>query len=66
VVGPPRRPVVSLKPTPFQPVPEETVRIARAAFRKGNPQSWLGKFGQIDRWSFCLTAARMAREQERR
>jgi transposase len=28
---------VSLKPTPFQPVPEETVRIARAAFRKGNP-----------------------------
>src|SRR3954454_20909842 len=37
VVGPPRRPVVSLKPTPIQPVPEETVRIARAAFRKGNP-----------------------------
>ncbi len=28
---------MSLKPTPFQPVPEETVRIARAAFRKGNP-----------------------------
>jgi transposase len=28
---------VSLKPTPIQPVPEETVRIARAAFRKGNP-----------------------------
>jgi hypothetical protein len=27
---------------------------------------WLGKFGQVDKWSFCLTAARMAREQERR
>jgi hypothetical protein len=29
-------------------------------------ESWLGKFGQVDRWSFCLTAARMARGQERR
>ena len=28
---------MSLKPTPIQPVPEETIRIARAAFRKGNP-----------------------------
>jgi transposase len=28
---------MSLKPDPIQPVPEETVRIARAAFRKGNP-----------------------------
>ena len=28
---------MSLKPTPFQPVPEETVSVSRAAFRKGNP-----------------------------
>src|ERR671921_495667 len=28
---------MSLKPSPIQPVPEETARIARAAFRKGNP-----------------------------
>ena len=28
---------MSLKPTPIQPVPEETVRVARAVFRKGNP-----------------------------
>src|SRR5215218_8722914 len=36
--GPPRRrPAMSLKPDPIQPVPEETVRVARAAFRKGNP-----------------------------
>ena len=28
---------MSLKPVPIQPVPEETARIARAAFRKGNP-----------------------------
>jgi transposase len=28
---------MSLKPTPIQPVPEGTVRVARAAFRKGNP-----------------------------
>ena len=27
---------MSLKPDPIQPVPEETARIARAAFRKGN------------------------------
>jgi hypothetical protein len=29
-------------------------------------QSWLGEFGQGDRWRFCLTAAGMARAQERR
>ncbi len=28
---------MSLKPQPIQPVPEETVRVARAAFPKGNP-----------------------------
>ena len=29
-------------------------------------ESWFSKFGQADEWSFCLRAARMAREQERR
>ena len=33
----PRRPAMSLKTSPIQPVPEETARVARAAFRKGNP-----------------------------
>ena len=28
---------MSLKPTPIEPVPEGTARVARAAFRKGNP-----------------------------
>ena len=28
---------MSLKPTPIRPVPEGTARVARAAFRKGNP-----------------------------
>ena len=28
---------MSLKPSPIQPVPEATARVARAAFRKGNP-----------------------------
>jgi hypothetical protein len=28
--------------------------------------SWLGKFGQWDKWSFCLIAARLAAEQENR
>src|SRR3954451_21377787 len=37
VPGPPRRPAMSLKPTPIEPVPEATARIAKAAFRKGNP-----------------------------
>ena len=27
---------MSLRPNPIQPVPEETARIAKAAFRKGN------------------------------
>src|SRR5690242_18279293 len=37
VPGPPRRPAMSLKPTPIDPVPEVTARVARAAFRRGNP-----------------------------
>src|SRR3954466_5771979 len=28
---------MSLKPGPIEPVPEATARVARAAFRKGNP-----------------------------
>jgi hypothetical protein len=28
---------MSLKPSPIEPVPEGTARVARAAFRKGNP-----------------------------
>jgi hypothetical protein len=28
-------------------------------------ESWLGKFGQRDKWSFRLSAARMAAEQEK-
>ena len=28
---------MSLKPSPIRPVPEETARVARAAFRQGNP-----------------------------
>jgi transposase len=28
---------MSLKPAPIEPVPEETARVARTAFRKGNP-----------------------------
>ena len=27
---------MSMRPSPIEPVPEETARIARAAFRKGN------------------------------
>jgi hypothetical protein len=29
-------------------------------------ESWLGKIGQRDKWSFRLTVARMAAEQEQR
>ena len=28
-------------------------------------QSWLGKSEQTDKWIFCLTAARIAEDQER-
>ena len=28
---------MSLKPTPIEPVPEGTARVAKAAFRRGNP-----------------------------
>src|ERR671916_221422 len=34
---PARRPAMSLKPGPIEPVPAETARIAKAAFRTGNP-----------------------------
>jgi transposase len=27
---------MSLRPSPIEPVPEETARVARAGFRKGN------------------------------
>src|SRR4051795_11157328 len=37
VPGPPRRPAMSLQPTPIDPLPEATARGAPAAFRKGNP-----------------------------
>src|SRR2546428_11406110 len=40
VVPPPtsrRMSVMSLRPHPLEPVPEETARVARAAFPKGNP-----------------------------
>src|SRR3954451_967729 len=37
VPGPPRRPAMSLKPTPIDPVPGGTARVAKAAFRRGNP-----------------------------
>jgi hypothetical protein len=30
------------------------------------PESWFGEFEQRDKWSFCLRAARMAGEQEKR
>ena len=37
-----------LKPSPIEAVPEETARIARAAFRKGNPLLRLrDEFGAI-------------------
>jgi hypothetical protein len=42
--------------------PVITLRLAS----RTDIQSWLGKFGQRDKWSFCLTAARMAAEQEKR
>src|SRR5690242_16956602 len=35
--GSPRRRPAMLKPSPTEPVPEGTARVARAAFRKGNP-----------------------------
>src|ERR687896_1936531 len=32
-----RKSVMSLRPQPLEPVPEDTARVARAAFPKGNP-----------------------------
>jgi hypothetical protein len=32
----------------------------------GRRKSWPDKLGQLDKWSFCLTTAKMAVEQERR
>src|SRR4051794_33072548 len=35
--GPVRGRPAMLKPSPIEPVPEGTARVAKAAFRKGNP-----------------------------
>ena len=43
-----RRPAMSLKPDPIQPVPEATASVVRAVFRKGNPLvSLRDEFGAI-------------------
>ena len=52
-------------PTPVRSPPARS-NPGRSSRAEEIRESWLGKFGQVDRWSFCLTAARMAREQERR
>jgi hypothetical protein len=33
--------------------------------RDDEEERWLGKFRQRDKWSFCLTVAKMATRQER-
>jgi transposase len=39
---------MSLRPQPLEPVPEDTVRVARAAFPKGTPYLTLrDQFGRI-------------------
>ncbi len=49
------------------------VALALAGIAFGDPAHWLawtrdgsGNLHRFDKWSFCLTAARMAAEQERR
>ena len=51
--------------------PSMLVNVPRlvTAYFTGDPdptESWPDKFGQQDKWSFCLRAAKMAEEQERR
>src|SRR4051812_40008083 len=44
-----------------RPEPGAIMRISFSCssrlFSRFSRESWLGKFGQVDRWSFCLTAA---------
>ena len=42
---------MSLKPCPIQPIPEETARVARAAFPKGSiyPELFIKKY--IDKYN---------------
>ena len=42
------------------------LRLALAAMTPTCRKSWLRKFEQRDKWSFCLATARMAGDQERR
>jgi hypothetical protein len=39
-------------------------RRSERPFANGG-ESWLGEFEQRDKWSFCLTVAKMAARQER-
>jgi len=45
---------------------EPATQRLRELYERFEFKSWLGEFGQGDRWRFCLTAAGMARAQERR
>ena len=53
-----RTSVMSLRPHPLEPVPEETVRVAPAAFPKGNPylllRDSLGTIFQDDDFAACF------------
>ena len=40
--------------------------LTRAADKVGDERAGLGFLNKCDEWSFCLTAARMVAEQERR
>ena len=47
---------MSLRPHPLEPVPEETARVARAAFPKGHPSLTLrDALGTIFRDDDCTT-----------
>jgi hypothetical protein len=40
-------------------------RVEKVTADEVLPQRWQAKFGQVDKWSFCLRAAQNAADQER-
>jgi hypothetical protein len=58
-----------LNPKPLGGAPKELVAAGKKIYEEGLPESnvqrWPDEFGQRHKWSFCLSTARMAVEQER-
>jgi NAD(P)-dependent dehydrogenase (short-subunit alcohol dehydrogenase family) len=43
---------------------EQLKDLEWSGYMLGKTQSWAREYGQVDKWIFCLTTARLAEDQE--